>query len=321
MTEPVGKRTTVPNPGRPNVVVAIATIGRPEVVRATIERLQATQTLAPSRIILSCVKPEDAGGLEALPAVELVLGPRGLPAQRNTAIRHVPDDTDILVFFDDDFVADKDWLSAAAQAFEANDDIVALTGDVLADDIKGPGFSFDEAVAIVETPREPAAWSIREPFSPYGCNMAFRMSAIGEHRFDERLVLYGWLEDRDFAAGLVKQGGRMVKWAAARGVHMGVKSGRIAGDRLGYSQIVNPLYMLRKGTMTPAQVADHVFRNVASNLARTPFPEPYIDRWGRLKGNLRGVGDALRGRLQPQRAADIGARAKLGAAEPRTRAD
>ncbi len=35
---------------------------------------------------------------------------------------------------------------------------------------------------------------------------------------------------------------------------MGVKGGRISGDRLGYSQIVNPLYMLRKGTMTLSQV-------------------------------------------------------------------
>jgi hypothetical protein len=84
-----------------------------------------------------------------------------------------------------------------------------------------------------------------------------------------------------------------------------VKGGRVAGDRLGYSQIVNPLYMLRKGTMTVGQVVRHIFGNVASNVARAPLPEPFIDRWGRLRGNLRGAFDVMRGRLEPERAAQI----------------
>jgi hypothetical protein len=88
-------------------------------------------------------------------------------------------------------------------------------------------------------------------------------------------------------------------------VHMGVKSGRVAGDRLGYSQVVNPIYMLRKGTMTPKQVAGQIFRNIASNLAGAARPEPFIDRRGRLRGNLQGFADVLRGRLEPERAAAI----------------
>ena len=86
---------------------------------------------------------------------------------------------------------------------------------------------------------------------------------------------------------------------------MGVKSGRVAGDRLGYSQVVNPIYMLRKGTMTFSQVAGQIFRNIMSNLARAAKPEPFIDRRGRLRGNLRGFADVLRGRLEPERAAAI----------------
>lgn len=80
---------------------------------------------------------------------------------------------------------------------------------------------------------------------------------------------------------------------------------RMAGDRLGYSQVVNPLYMLRKGTMTYRQVLDHLFRNISSNLALAARPEPFIDRRGRLRGNLRGLTDVLRGRLEPERAAEI----------------
>jgi hypothetical protein len=142
--------------------------------------------------------------------------------------------------------------------------------------------------------------------------MAFRLASIGDLRFDERLVLYGWLEDRDFAAALARQGGgRLVKSADAIGVHMGVKGGRMAGERFGYSQIVNPLYMLRKGTMTLSQVADHLFRNMSSNLGRSLRPEPFIDRRGRLRGNLLGIADILRGRLQPERAAALQPRGKF----------
>ena len=86
---------------------------------------------------------------------------------------------------------------------------------------------------------------------------------------------------------------------------MGVKSGRVAGDRLGYSQVVNPIYMLRKGTMTIGQVAGQLLRNIASNVAGAVRPEPFIDRRGRLRGNVRGLADVLRGRLDPERAAAI----------------
>lgn len=294
-------------PARPShrIAVIVATRGRPEIVSATVRHLLATQTLKPEAVVVSCIDKGDAGDLAWQDGVTIVIGPAGLPAQRNTALATLPPGIDVVVFFDDDFVADKDWLAVAAETFRDEADIVGFTGCVLADDVKGPGLSFEEAVRIVGAADPRGDWSWKEPFSPYGCNMAFRASAIGDLRFDENLVLYGWLEDRDFAATLAKRGGRLVKCADARGVHMGIKGGRISGDRLGYSQIVNPIYLLRKGTMTVAQVADQVFRNVSSNIARAPRPEPFIDRRGRLRGNVLGFADVLRGRIEPERAADI----------------
>jgi hypothetical protein len=185
-------------------------------------------------------------------------------------------------------------------------DVVGFTGHVLVDGIHGPGLSFDQALAIVAGSEAKLGVGRNEPCSPYGCNMAFRVSAIGSTRFDERLVLYGWQEDRDFGAAVAKNGGRLIRCANARGVHLGVKGGRVSGQRLGYSQVVNPLYMMRKGTMTVGQVADHILRNMASNMAKSIRPEPFVDRRGRLIGNLRGFADVLRGRLRPERAADIG---------------
>jgi GT2 family glycosyltransferase len=289
----------------PNIAVVIATLRRPNVVSDTAGYLLKVQTLKPATLIVSCVAPEDAGEAARLPGVKIVTGAAGLAKQRNAALAALPPGIDVVIFFDDDFVADAGWLSAAAQAFRDEPQLVAFTGLVIADGIKGPGLSFAEAVHLVETTDRSVPWSRIEQFSPYGCNMAFRVSAIRDLFFDERLVLYGWLEDRDFGATLAKRGGRLVKCASARGVHMGVKNGRVAGDRLGYSQVVNPIYMLRKGTMTLSQVVGQIFRNLASNIVGVIKPEPFIDRRGRLRGNLRGFLDVLCGRLEPERAAAI----------------
>lgn len=297
-----------PAPATTRIGVIFATRGRPSVVATTVRHFLATQTLKPSAVIVSCIDEADAGDLVSHPDVTVVTGPAGLAAQRNTGLDQLDRGTEIVVFFDDDFVADRNWLASAQRVFRDESQVVGFTGRVVADGIKGPGIAFEEAVRLVQTAEIPQRPEWTEPYSPYGCNMAFRLSAIGGARFDERLVLYGWLEDRDFASGLSKRGGRLVKWSSAYGVHMGVKSGRVSGERLGYSQIVNPLYMMGKGTMPLAKVVDHIFSNAASNFGRAVWPEPFIDRKGRAKGNLIAIADVLRGRLEPERAAGIATR-------------
>ncbi|MQB41509.1 glycosyltransferase [Rhizobium sp. ICMP 5592] len=295
----------------PRTAVIIATRGRPGVVSATVRHLLATQTLKPEAVIVSCIDLADAGDLVGHSEVTVVTGLPGLTTQRNTALLSLPEETEIVAFFDDDFIADRNWLAAAARSFRDDSQIVGFTGRVLADGVNGPGIGFEEALRLVEA-APPSDWSWIEPYSPYGCNMAFRAQAIGETRFDERLVLYGWLEDRDFAAALAKRGGRFVKCAEAFGVHMGVKNGRISGERFGYSQVVNPIYMLRKGTMTGAKVANHIICNMAMNFTRAAWPEPFVDRRGRARGNLIAIADLLRGRLEPERAARLTAKNSTG---------
>ncbi|QEE45368.1 glycosyltransferase [Rhizobium sp. WL3] len=300
------RRVTSAAPLEPRIAAVFATLGRPEVVSKTVRHFLSTQRLVPSAVIVSCVTPEDAGDLVHLEGLKIVLGPVGLANQRNTALDQLDPKTDIVAFFDDDFLAHPDWLAEAAQVFQDESSVVGLTGHVIADGIKGPGIAFDEAAHMVVAVAEVGARRWIEPFSPYGCNMAFRMKAIGPLRFDDRLVLYGWLEDRDFGAALAKAGGRLVRWSGCQGVHMGVKSGRTSGERLGYSQVANPLHMLRKETMKPHLVAIQIFRNIASNAARVLTPEPYVDRKGRLKGNVRALLDGLAGSLAPERAAGLG---------------
>ncbi|HEY0212996.1 MAG TPA: glycosyltransferase [Paenirhodobacter sp.] len=294
------------SPPHGKVAVVVATRGRPDIVSATVRHLAATQTLQPDRILISCTTPGDAGDLADLPGVQVLTGQPGLPAQRNTALDALPPDTEVVAFFDDDFVADRDWLAVALRGFRDDPVLVGFTGRVLADGINGPGLSFETARHMVAAPPPRCGWSWRAPYSPYGCNMAFRFAAIGPQRFDERLVLYGWLEDRDFAAALTGETHKaLAKCAAARGVHMGTKGGRVSGLRFGYSQIANPLYMLRKHTMTPTQAVGQILRNMSSNAVLSLRPEPWVDRRGRLRGNLLGLADVIRGRFTPERAADL----------------
>ncbi|MGU3330859.1 glycosyltransferase [Methylobacterium mesophilicum] len=301
----VGRRDII---AFPRIAVIVATLGRPQIVSGTIRRILASQTIRPEIVVISCVKLDDAGEAASWPGVAVVVGHAGLATQRNTGLSFISSEIDIVVFFDDDFVPHFNWLEIVANTFREEKDVAGVTGAVLADGIKGPGLSFEETDQLLQSIVQTKTTDLIESFSPYGCNMAFRHSAIRTIRFDERLVLYGWLEDRDFGANILGRGGRIVKCCAARGVHMGVKTGRISGDRLGYSQIINPIYLLGKKSMTISQVLGQITRNFLSNLIRSISPEPYIDRRGRLRGNILGFSDALRGRIDPERATKIRSR-------------
>jgi hypothetical protein len=44
-----------------------------------------------------------------------------------------------------------------------------------------------------------------------------------------------------------------------------------------------------------------MWRNIAANVVRSVSPEPWIDRRGRLKGNILAAIDVLIGRSSPNR--------------------
>ena len=285
-----------------SIAVVFPTKGRPDVLYKNVTYFLQHQILQPEIVIISCTCLDDVGDLIDIPGIKIIIGPPGSSAQRNAAFAVIQAGIEIIVFFDDDFVAHSQWLNVAARAFRENNEIVGLTGNVIVDDIKGPGLSFFEATRVIENFSYSNKLQYIHPFSPYGCNMAFRLSAVSQIRFDERLVLYGWLEDRDFGSRVSRNGGLLVKCTTACGVHMGVKQGRVSGVKIGYSQIINPLYLHKKKSMTSKQVAGQIFRNLMSNIFFSIKPEPYIDRRGRLKGNLIGFLDAMRLKIDPQRA-------------------
>jgi glycosyltransferase involved in cell wall biosynthesis len=293
-----------------SVAVIVATKGRPEVVRALTQALRE-QTSQPEALIVSACDPADVEGVSAVnPAVRIVFGPPGLPRQRNAALALVPSTTDVIVFFDDDFIPSRYWIERVRKSFERTPDIVSLTGEVLADGIKTEGIEWTHGVKIVadadasRSEHDGGKISWRENYSPLGCNMAFRHAAMADLRFDERLVLYAWQEDRDFGARIGRRG-RMAWTDALWGVHLGIKGGRVRGRKLGYSQIVNPRYLVAKGTMRISDAVRLAAGNVIANAVKSLRPEPYIDRAGRLTGNLLGLFDLITGKWKPERAAEL----------------
>ena len=286
-----------------NIAIGIATAGRREGLTETIAYL-GHQT-RPADAIYICpasdadFEPDVGQGLDV--PVHIVRGGRGLTTQRNVIIR-AASEADLIVFFDDDFVPERTYLAELETLFDSRPDLVIATGEVLADGATNAGIAFAAAVDIVEPAGPLPEAALRPVHNGYGCNMTIRRDAVVANSvfFDETLPLYGWWEDVDFSRRMAPFGA-ILHADRLRGVHMGSKSGRTPGKRLGYAQVINIVYMMKKGSVTLPVGTTRIARNVAANLVRQFSPEPWVDRRGRFRGNLMALGDSLRGQVDPQR--------------------
>jgi GT2 family glycosyltransferase len=301
------------------IAIIIATAGRPNHVRALVERLER-QTRQPAYVLFSCASEGDVpnGVVELCEdrpfECAVFFGSKGTCLQRNRALTWLHRNTtffqvrparNIAIFLDDDFVMREDWIEEAARAFERDENVVGVTGRLLADGAVNAGYTEREAAAILSagTSLLPAGdWRSRPGVveSLYGCNMVFRAATIAGVMFDEKLPLYGWLEDYDFCARLRPSGGLRVVESMI-GVHLATKEGRTSGVRYGYSQVANPLYLARKRTLRLRFALKMLVQCTLSNMVKSVAPEPFVDRRGRLAGNFRALADAVFWRLSPQR--------------------
>lgn len=284
------------------IAVVVATRGRGEELVHLLNRLKL-QSRLPDLVCVSGVDDSDvtaARRVTGLP-LRIVFGPPGLTTQRNTGVRAVVEDADAIVFFDDDFLPARRWLQNVETILSSDPQILGIDGRTLADGADASGIPIDAATRLLAE-HDAGAVDDEPMFQPtdglYGCNMAYRATVFRRVMFDERLPLYGWLEDLDFSCH-VRTMGRLVSSRALCGVHLGLKSGKTSGVKFGVSQMVNPVYLWRKGTITGREAAHLLLAPFLMNIAKTVRPEPYIDRLGRLRGNLIGLGYLLVGRIDP----------------------
>lgn len=288
------------------VAVIIATVGRPVEAARWVAHC-AAQTLAPSELVYSVARAGDLPEGFTESSCRVIVGRGGLTIQRNAGMAALKTDPDIIAFFDDDYVPSRYCLEGIVRAFQAQPDLVAASGLLLADGINSAGIPHDDARRMVDQFDQRHQWDDPQ-FSPlagaYGCNMAYRASAIAGEQFDERLPLYGWQEDVDFSRR-VAQRGMMATTNLFAGVHQGTKGGRTSGRKLGYSQIANIVYLLKKGTMPKSKGMSLIVRNMLANHGKVLHPEPWVDRKGRVIGNWLALLDVAKGNAKPERILDM----------------
>ena len=288
-------------PTHATVAVVIASANRPNLLAEAL-RTCADQEGVTYRGVVS-VPDEDSLPVDRglLAGWQVVMGTRGLAAQRNAAL-NVLVGVEVVAFFDDDALVRTDYLANALAFLERHPEVVALTGRVLLDGAAKGEIPAAQATNALEASADEAPtgrW--RRSRELYGCNLVVRAPVAVSERFDERLPLYSWLEDHDFARRCMRRG-QLAKVDDCVIVHRAAASGgRQAHRRLGYSQVMNPIYLFRKGSFPVWLAAWETFRPFAKNLLCAVAGSSRSWRRERLDGNLTAAADAVRGRFTPER--------------------
>ena len=300
MTDPISAGSSRLDVGKAaRVAVILASAGRPDLLADVIDDLRR-QTRQDFDLILS-VPDDESLPSAGVPDHALVVHDRGLAAQRNAGLDAVPEATHVF-FFDDDAVVREDYVEQGMAFFEAHAEVVALTGRVLLDGAAAEAVSRGTGEQVLKASySQPLEGRWTPSRQLYGCNFAIRRDALGAERFDARLPLYSWLEDHDFARRAMRYG-VLARVDDCVIVHRGVKSGgRMAHERLGYSQVMNPAYLARVGSfplwLSLREILPRLLKNVVLAVGGSEA------RWRRqrLRGNLRALADVLRGHFTPER--------------------
>jgi GT2 family glycosyltransferase len=290
------------------LVVAIAAANRPGILAETVRGL-ALQDRLPDLLILSLGALDDIGDLvpERLPfPVDILVGTKGAAVQRNR-IFELLRPGDIALLIDDDFLMAPDFLERMQAVFARDPGIVLATGMVLAKRIRKRGFDHRQGRALLaERALLPPEDSVSDVFAGRHSNMALRASVVLQRRvrFDEGLPLHGWLDNVDFSRRLAPFG-KLVRVGAMRGVRLGGGTARASGVVFGYSQIANPVYLVRKGSIGRRFAAGLMLRDFAENLLGVVARAPRADFRGRVRGNVLAFVDMIRGRASPGRIVDL----------------
>ena len=282
-------------------VAILCSAGRPEMLHLSV--LAVAKQTVPCSIVLSVTKENDVlPETQELPGVSVHMGSRGLCRQRNLALQRIEHKPECVLFFDDDVELDAEYVGEILACYRQHPSVAIVNGRNLAHGLY-PAGTVDRAIAqrLLASDRERLAsaeiGSVTPMKTSYGCRMSMRGTLLGEVNFDERLVLYGFLEDLDFAFQC-KRFGAIAESNRALGVHLEVASNRMGLKRRGYSDIINPLYICSKQTGFPLHRAllgamYRMLGNAVVSVRERDF------QW--LAGNLIGWRDAMRGKLEPER--------------------
>jgi glycosyltransferase involved in cell wall biosynthesis len=299
--------SSVLNTVRTSISVVIASKGRPDFVRETIESLQR-QTLKPNGIIIVVPSIDDLPTQQWGDDVKSIIGPLGLTAQRNKGFEAIPTTVEYVGYFDDDFELKTDYLEQAVAFMNANISVVGISGRIL----KDGGISREEAKKLIANYKPEGNprgmfFSQGKHHILYGCNMIIRRAVLNYEKFDENLPFYSYGEDYDLSIRL-EHYGLIGRFAGCVGVHLETPGGRVREVLRGYSFVANNWYFLEKGVMhLPLLKAWARFwlicfgKSAFTSLWNVMKGDRSLDWSGRLKGHLLAVKDIFLGCCHPGR--------------------
>jgi GT2 family glycosyltransferase len=234
--------------------------------------------------------------------VEVVFSEKGSCVQRNVGIDQCNVDSDILLFIDDDTFLHPTYVEFLEKTFSENREVAGVSGHLL----RNGDVSIEEADELLRD-CDATYELLLTPSGFYGCNFAVRKSALSNLRFDERLVLYGWLEDADFSMRF-RQSGKICSAHALKAVHLMYPSGgRTNHVRFGYSQVMNPYYLsIKNKKLFPLSevIKKHWLRAFPANLIKGGGSGGKWRR-DRLRGNLIAFKFILMGKIIPEYATEL----------------
>jgi glucosyl-dolichyl phosphate glucuronosyltransferase len=189
----------------------------------------------------------------------------GLTRQRNRGIDAASGE--IIFFFDDDVVLETQYLASVKRAFEADQDVGAISG-LIVNEPEPSRSKLQRAHHLGRRAIERAFFLMRYRdgrFLPsgmptwldggrtedtdceclFGCCMAFRRELVATLRFDERLSRYCYMEDDDIAKR-VSQRMRVRYVPDARCQHLHAPANRLTAFAAAKMLMVNHHYLFRK---------------------------------------------------------------------------
>jgi glycosyltransferase involved in cell wall biosynthesis len=279
--------------------IVICSANRPAVLSETVDSLLHYQSVRVCEIIISVFdEAHVAEKTRAHKAVRVVLSPRqGTSVQRNVAIQLVR--TRYTLFLDDDVELAPNFIDSMERLLEKSENAVAAAGFLVIDGSRRDT-GLDRKLArsyAVNYVQEKDNYSSGE-----GRNLFVRTTMFEKVLFDEKLALYGWLEDFDFATNCLRHG-QIIMNTETCFAHLATPGGRTSGLRFGYSQMVNPFYLWKKNGKPGLThvVFGHWLTHFAYNFrgAFVRFPSNRSDRRGRFKGNVIALSHLLAGRVDP----------------------
>lgn len=294
------------------VTVVIASSQRPAILADTLASIKS-QSRAPDEIVVSVVEPCDVPD-RLDPNIEVVLSGRGASQQRNVGLSRVKADAGFVAFLDDDIILHRDYLLNMEEAFSTQPDAALIMGHLLANG----GVSADQAKSMLNcTPDNFYDLNTAKFGGVYGCNMCVRLDVARAELFDERLALYSLMEDVDFGTRVRRYGHVGYNYASIA-VHLRSPEGRVSHQALGFSEVMNPVYLASKGTIPVSHaIWSFVVRKPAINFIRSMLrTERTTEHRSRLRGNILAIKLLARGSICPEKVVDVMVMDSLYSAKP-----